>query len=87
MVLYDRLSKCALKIIDEEANLVLFTREVDSLGIGDEVADVVVHGAGMSWWWEVTSDVTVGTEVGDDAIREACPLGHRRSLVAFVCQC
>ena len=76
MVTYDRLLMCMLKAIDKEADLVLFTSDVNAESVGDEVVDVVVHVAGMTGRCEVAGGVVVGAEVADDALGEVRPLCH-----------
>jgi hypothetical protein len=64
--------------MDEEANLVLVTIEVDASSVGDEVVDVVVHMAVVSGWCHVAVDVAVSAEVVCETIGEPCPFGHWR---------
>jgi hypothetical protein len=64
--------------MDEEADLVLLTVEVDASSIGNEVVDVVVHMVVLSGWCHVVVDVAVGAEVACEAIGELCPFGHWR---------
>lgn len=58
------------------SDLVLYTGDVDASSVGNEVVDVVVHGAGMMGWCEVASGVAVRAEVADDVVGEVRPFGH-----------
>jgi len=66
VVMYNRLLKCMLKVVDKEADMMLFTSDAKAESICDEVVDVVIHEANVTRW----------CEVADDALSELCPLDH-----------
>lgn len=77
MVACDLHSECILKADDEEASLVLFAGNAGMQSIGNEVMDVVVHGADMSRRCEVAGGVSVRAKVANEAPGEERPLCHK----------